>query len=136
MEFIEIVVIELPSHTSNWTQLLDRSFFKSLKSGSNKEVDTFINSAGVAVGHAQFLKIFERCASLKKIHVVSGFKATGTFPLDAQAIPEEAYIPSTLYVDEHDTTTDDSVDTTAVKPLSQLAHEQKRPNIRATELKN
>lgn len=50
VEFIEIVVIELPSHTSNWTQLLDRSFFKSLKSGLNKVVDTFINSAVVAVG--------------------------------------------------------------------------------------
>lgn len=45
---------------------------------------------------------------------MSGFKATGIFPLDPQAIPEEAYIPSTLYVDEHDTTTHDSVDATAV----------------------
>lgn len=46
---------------------------------------------------------------------MSGFKATGIFPLYPQAIPEEAYISSTLYVDEHDTTTHDSVDTTAVR---------------------
>lgn len=46
---------------------------------------------------------------------MSGFKATGIFPLDPLAIPEEAYIPFCLYVEEHDTKTHDSVDTTAVR---------------------
>lgn len=70
IEFIEIarsnniVVMELPSHTSNWTQPLDRSFFKSLKSGWNKEVDTFISTTGVSIGHAQFLKVFEKAWSM------------------------------------------------------------------------
>lgn len=46
---------------------------------------------------------------------MSGFKATGIFSLDPLAIPEEAYIPFCLYVEEHDTKTHDSVDTTAVR---------------------
>lgn len=50
--------MELTSDTINWAQQLDRSFVKSLKSAWNKEVDSFIHTTGVAVGHEQFLKTF------------------------------------------------------------------------------
>ena len=111
IEFIEIarsnniVVMELPSHTSNWTQPLDRSFFKSLKSAWNKEVDNFIHTTGLAIGHAQFLRLFERAwsVSTKESNIVSGFKATGIFPLNPSAIPAEAFVPSELYRDSENT---------------------------------
>ena len=111
IEFIEIarsnniVVMELPSHTSNWTQPLDRSFFKSLKSAWNKEVDNFIHTTGLAIGHAQFFRLFERAwsVSTKESNIVSGFKATGIFPLNPSAIPAEAFVPSDLYRDSENT---------------------------------
>jgi hypothetical protein len=66
LEFIEtarcenIILLELPSRTSHWTQSFDRSVFKSLKSRWNAELDNFIHMTGIAVGHAQFLKYFHR----------------------------------------------------------------------------
>ncbi|XP_033731404.1 uncharacterized protein LOC117321034 [Pecten maximus] len=53
----DIVIIELPSHTSNWTQPFDRTVFKSLKSPRNRVLDDFIQNTGVAVGHRQFLNV-------------------------------------------------------------------------------
>ncbi|XP_065934008.1 uncharacterized protein [Magallana gigas] len=56
VEFLElakendIIVVELPSHTSQWTQPLDRSVFKSLKCHWNTTVDNFIRETGVSVG--------------------------------------------------------------------------------------
>ena len=99
--------MELPSHTSNWTQPPDRSFFKSLKSAWNKEVDNFIHTTGLAIGHAQFLRLFERAwsVSTKESNIVSGFKATGIFPLNPSAIPAEAFVPSELYRDSANTCT-------------------------------
>lgn len=51
----------IPNHTRNWTQPLDCSFYKSLKSAWNK-VDscTFIHTTGVAVGHIVLKKYFKR----------------------------------------------------------------------------
>lgn len=64
VEFVElakqndIIVVELPSHTSNWTKPFDRTVFKSLKSHWNTVIDNFTKGTGVAVGHRQFLRLF------------------------------------------------------------------------------
>lgn len=108
IEFIElarsenIIIIELPSHTSNWTQPLDRTFFKPLKSAWNKEVDAFVQMTGVPVSKSQFFRLFARSwetANGRKT-VANGFSATGIHPLNMDAIPSsEAYSPSALYND-------------------------------------
>jgi hypothetical protein len=108
VEFIElarkenIIIVELPSHTSHWTQPLDRSFFKSLKNKWNAEVSSFTQITGVPVGHAHFFRMFSKAwesASQPSV-IQNGFKATGIFPFNPEAIPDEAYKPATLYTTE------------------------------------
>lgn len=108
VEFIElarkenIIIVELPSHTSHWTQPLDRSFFKSLKNRWNAEVSSFTQITGLPVGHAHFFRLFSKAwesASQPSV-IQNGFKATGIFPFNPEAIPEEAYKPASLYTTE------------------------------------
>jgi hypothetical protein len=101
IEFIElarkenIILVELLSHTNNWTQPLDRCVFKSLKSNWNTELDNFIRIKGIAVGHAQFIKIFGNAweKSMTPQNIISGFRSTGIHPFNENAISNEAYIP-------------------------------------------
>lgn len=74
-----IILLELPSHTSHWTQPFDRYVFKSLKNHWNAELDNFIRMTGIAVGHAQFLKVFSQAweKAMTPNNLKSGFRATG-----------------------------------------------------------
>ena len=107
VEFVElakqndIIIIELPSHTSNWTQPFDRTVFKSLKSHWNTAIDDFIKGTGVAVGHKQFLRLFSVAwqASLTPTIIKNGFAATGIYPFNPNAIPNDAYATN-ICVDE------------------------------------
>ena len=94
-----IILLELPSKTSNWTQPFDRGVFKSLKSNWNGQCDTFSSSTGVAVGHAQFFRLFSQAweQSITADNIISGFRATGIMPYNPAAIPDEAFTPSRLY---------------------------------------
>jgi hypothetical protein len=102
LEFLElakendIILVELPSHTSQWTQPLDRSVFKSLKSHWNTTVDNFIRETGVSVGNKQFLKLFNVAwqKSLTPSTIRNGFEATGIYPFNPNAIPDEAFAPN------------------------------------------
>ncbi|XP_052281215.1 uncharacterized protein LOC127878723 [Dreissena polymorpha] len=92
-----IILGELPSHTSHWTQPFDRSVFKSLKSSWNANVDEFIKITGVSLGNSSFLRVFGKAlaASVTPSNVISGFRATGIHPFNPSAIPDLAYLPST-----------------------------------------
>lgn len=102
VEFLElakendIIVVELPSHTSQWTQPLDRSVFKSLKCHWNTTVDNFIRETGVSVGNKQFLKLFSVAwqKSFMPSTIRNGFAATGIYPFNSDVIPNEAYAPN------------------------------------------
>ena len=104
--------MELPSHTSNWTQPLDLFFLQIFKIAWNREVDNFIHTIGLAIGHAQVFRLFERAwsVSTKESNTVSGFIATGIFQLNPSAtcIPAEAFVPSELYRDSENTCTQSS----------------------------
>lgn len=99
VEFVElakqndIIVVELPSHTSNWTKPFDRTVFKSLKSHWNTVIDNFTKGTGVAVGHRQFLRLFNVAwgAALTPATIKNGFAATS-------AIPNEAFCHSEISV--------------------------------------
>ncbi|XP_060555543.1 uncharacterized protein LOC132716309 [Ruditapes philippinarum] len=113
MEFIEIarkeniVLVELPSKTSHWTQPFDRTVFKSLKTKWNTNIQTFMSDTGVSVGHAQFFRMFTKSwnESMNADNISSGFVSTGICPYNPGAIPNIAYTPSDLYVDENKLTT-------------------------------
>ena len=91
-----IILGELPSHTSNWTQLFDRSVFKSLKNSWNNHVDNFVKSSGISLGHSSFLRVFGKAweESVTRSNISSGFRATGIFPFDPTVIADVAYAPN------------------------------------------
>jgi len=94
----DIIIGELPGHTSHWTQPFDRTMFKSLKSNWNTQVDTFVKETGVPLGHSRFLRVFSRAwkNSMTTANVRNGFKATGIYPFDSSAIPDLAFKPSEI----------------------------------------
>ncbi|XP_060571241.1 uncharacterized protein LOC132729485 [Ruditapes philippinarum] len=115
-----IILGELPSHTSNWTQPFDRAVFKSLKTAWNAEVDDFVKQTGISLGHAQFLRIFGKAwkSSIRSDNIVSGFKATGILPFNPEAIPEAAFAPSDLQNQHHNTITHPEPDSEAAVAVS------------------
>lgn len=101
VEFLErakendIIVVELPSHFSQWTQPLDRSVFKSLKYHWNTTVDNLIRETGVSVGNKQFLKLFSVAwrKSFTPPTIRNGCETTGIYPFNSAVIPNEACAP-------------------------------------------
>ena len=90
-----IILGELPSHTSNWTQPFDRAVFKSLKNSWNAHVDNFVKHTGASLGHSSFLRVFGKAwaDSITPENICSGFRATGIHPFDPTAIPDVAFAP-------------------------------------------
>ncbi|XP_053395820.1 uncharacterized protein LOC128555976 [Mercenaria mercenaria] len=95
-----IVIVELPSKTSHFTQPFDRSVFKSFKTSWGRHVQDFTSQTGVAVGHSQFFRIMTKAwnDALTSNNVKAGFEATGICPFNPGVIPDIAYSPSELYV--------------------------------------
>ncbi|XP_055907702.1 uncharacterized protein LOC129942684 [Eupeodes corollae] len=97
LEFAEnnkIIILCLPSHTTQALQPLDRSFFKPLKSFFHNEAKAWMNhhknrtitryQAGHLIGNA-----WEKAASVG--NGASGFRATGIYPFNPQAIPDHFF---------------------------------------------
>jgi len=86
-----------PAHTSHILQPADVSLFKSLKSNWTAEGLKFTRgTGGKKVGRQHFFKVFtpawERSNSTENIQ--AGFRKTGIFPFNSQAIPKCAFLPS------------------------------------------
>lgn len=97
LEFAEqnqIILICLPSHTTQAIQPLDRSYFGPLKHYLKKEARQWvINHPGRRLTRLQVGKIIGSAWG-KAANVetgVSGFRATGIFPLNPAAIPDHFY---------------------------------------------
>lgn len=100
LEFLEtaekedVVIVCLPSHTTQALQPLDRSFFGPLKVYYNKEATLWMQQhpsrnitryqAGQLIGNA-----WRKAANVG--NAVSGFEATGIFPLNSDAIPDHFF---------------------------------------------
>lgn len=90
----DIILLCLPSHCTQALQPLDRSFFKPFKTYFNQEAQVWIKhnanrnitryQAGQLIG-----KAWLRAASVAT--GVNGFKATGIYPLDPNAVPDHFY---------------------------------------------
>ena len=89
-----VTILCLPSHTTQALQPLDRSFFGPLKTYYNQEAKTWMqhhegrNITRYQVGYL-IGKAWKKAASVG--NAVSGFKATGIFPLNSNAIPNHFY---------------------------------------------
>lgn len=95
----DIVLYCLPSNTTHELQPLDKSVNKSYEHHWDQEVMAYTyQHPEQKITKQRFCKIFTKVWSkcMTQGNIVNGFKATGLFPLDPSAIPEEAYAPSIL----------------------------------------
>ena len=104
----DIILVCLPSHTTKYLQPLDRSVYKSLKSNFQNVTNLFKRrNPELSITKYRFGALFnaawERSATIA--NATSGFRASGIYPFDPSAIPNEAYLPSETtereLVDEH-----------------------------------
>lgn len=94
-----VIIICLPSHTTQALQPLDRSFFKPLKTFYNQEANAWMLrnkdrtitrlQIGTLIGQA-----WGKAATVG--NAATGFKACGIFPLNPNAIPEHFFAISDL----------------------------------------
>ena len=92
-----VVVFALPSHTSHILQPLDVVPFAVLKSSWNEQMRVFTRkTGGQALTKPHFFSVFNEC--FKKAMTVeyaqAGFRRSGLFPVNRNAIPLSAYAPS------------------------------------------
>lgn len=90
----DVIIICLPSHTTQALQPLDRSFFKPLKTFYNQEANAWILrnkertitrlQVGSLIGQA-----WGKAATVG--NATSGFKACGIFPLNPNTIPDHFF---------------------------------------------
>lgn len=95
----DIVLYCLPSNTTHELQPLDKSVNKSYEHFWDLEVMKFIyHNPTKKINKPRFNQIFSKVwvKSATTENILSGFRATGLFPFDPKAIPEEAYAPSLL----------------------------------------
>ena len=93
-------VIGLPPHTSHWLQPLDRVNFGVLKKAWNKEMRTFTHdTVGKRVEKSDFFRVFSPAfdKAMTVENAQSAFRCTGLYPLNRNAIPKDAYNPSTVF---------------------------------------
>ncbi|CAC5424929.1 unnamed protein product [Mytilus coruscus] len=95
--------VELPAHTSHWLQPLDRTYFGPLKTIWRQTLNSFTAETGCPITHGRFFHLFNKTwteTNLDNTKVINGFKCTGIYPFNEHAIPEEAFLPNTIYVAE------------------------------------
>jgi hypothetical protein len=94
-EEADVILLCLPSHTTQFLQPLDRAFFKSLKSHWNNVCNLFIRMNPTRkINRLQFGKLLAEswAKSATVTNGVSAFRATGIYPFNPNAIPDYAYL--------------------------------------------
>lgn len=146
----EITLYCLPSNTTHELQPLDKSVFKSYEMNWDNEVVLFWTQRGHGndttvedvstnrlIKRYQFGSIFSRAwaKAVTPSNICSGFKATGIYPFDPTAIPDEAFAPSVLTFQPHrlagDNTNNDNEEP---QPLKQPDNTGKTTTSRKTHL--
>ncbi|XP_022112053.1 jerky protein homolog-like isoform X2 [Acanthaster planci] len=82
----------LPPHTTNHTQPLDKSVFRSVKSSYNQRCERFMReNPQRLITRYDFCGIFRDVfhSALSMANIVSGFKSTGIYPFNPLAITTE-----------------------------------------------
>ncbi|XP_046978393.1 uncharacterized protein LOC124544043 [Vanessa cardui] len=95
----EIVLYCLPSNTTHELQPLDKACYKPFESYWDQEVlQHMYQTRAKNVTKTQFNLILSKVwsKSMTYENITNGFKATGLYPLNAQAIPDSAFAPSIL----------------------------------------
>ena len=116
-----IHILCLPPHSTHVLQPLDKSFFKSMKVNFQEACRKFMQQhPGRAITRSDFPELFTYSynKSANATIAANGFMRTGIYPLNVEAIPEEAYEPSMTFDDKALSTTPNSdTDSESVPPL-------------------
>jgi hypothetical protein len=91
----DIILLCLPSHTTQFLQPLDRAFFKSLKSSFGKACNSFIKANPTRkITRLQFGHLLaDAWSSSATVHnAVSSFRAAGICPFYPEAIPDYVFL--------------------------------------------
>ena len=101
---IQICLIELPAHTSHWLQPCDRTVYGPLKAYYNGACQDMMNAcAGAEVSKKNFCMLlktaWDKAMTLENIQ--SGFRTCGIFPFNPTAVPQNAYLPNSVYTVAH-----------------------------------
>ena len=94
-----VVVLCLPPHTTHAIQPLDVSFFKSLKAHWSTACHQYmVDNPGRVVTKFQFSALFKEAwlKAIKTETIVSGFRKTGVYPLNPNAVTVPALDASSL----------------------------------------
>lgn len=95
----EIIMLCLPSHSTQYLQPLDRSFFKSLKHHWNEVCHNWVTShkrqdePNRRITRMQFGELLSKAwaQSATAKNAVNGFRSTGVYPFNRKAIPDYAF---------------------------------------------
>ena len=85
----KVIVFALPPHTTHFSQPADKGCFGPLKSYWKAECHNFMSSnPGLCVSRYTFSELFSAAwmKAMTITNIVGGFKTTGVFPLDRDAI--------------------------------------------------
>jgi hypothetical protein len=94
-----ITMVCLPPHTTHYLQPLDRAFFRPLKVHYDSACRTFLsNHPGRPITKLQFGSLLSEAwgRAATPGTASNGFRACGIFPLNKNAIPDNAFMPSTV----------------------------------------
>ena len=132
-----IILYQLPSHSSHIVQPLDLTTFKSLKEAWYRAVRQYRFETCEVVGKREFSRVFKKAWDLgtKANVVASGFRAAGIFPWDPDHFDRTKTIPSrtTQTVTSESPTTD--VDTTELQIQTEtVTSEAPTTDVDTTEL--
>jgi len=99
-----IILVELPEHTSHHLQPLDKSVFGPLKKVYNAECSKLMSeNPGIVVSRNNFCMLLSRAWKLavSAKNMQSGFRSCGIYPFNPSILPEEAFQPNavTSFVD-------------------------------------
>lgn len=104
-EMLQIELLCLPSNTTHELQPMDKSVFRSFESHWDQELlDYWDQHPDRRLNKERFSDIFTpvwgKCMTISNI--CSGFRATGIYPFNKNAIPEYAFAPSLPTQRHHD----------------------------------
>lgn len=95
-----IHILALPPHTTHFLQPLDRSVFGPFNKAYNSICSDFLSAAAFnVINKWTFPGIFKSAweQALSPDNIISGFRGCGIYPLNENAIPQCAFLPSTVY---------------------------------------
>lgn len=90
----DIILLCLPSHTTHYLQPLDRAVFKSVKNHFYAASQLWMKAhPGRRITRYQFGELLQACwgKSATPENAIAGFRATGIYPFNPNAIPDYAF---------------------------------------------